>query len=405
MMATLALVAESNSGSQNALILAPTVQDAHLLSSALLQAGVQSEVHPHCSTLCARLESDSGALLLAEEALTPKALDSLNRVLAKQAPWSDIPIILMTNSGQTSAASLRILQSLDPSGNVTLLERPFRPITLTSALHVALRARKRQYQVRELLQKQSEALQESRKTVEALQVERELRERFVQALTHDLRNPLTAAKMSAQLILRKIDEPEACQNQAGRIVTQINRADQMIRDLLDADRIRAGQPFPLLVQPCDLPWVVRGAVEDLVGIYGDRFELESKASIRGHWDEEGVRRVIENLASNAIKYGLPRSKVTIRLGLSSSHARIAVHNHGTPLSPEEKELLFQPFHRTLSAQASGQKGWGIGHTIVKGVTEAHGGRVSVESGPEIGTTFIVELPLDARVPQSASRAT
>lgn len=81
---------------------------------------------------------------------------------------------------------------------------------------------------------------------------------------------------------------------------------------------------------------------------------------------------------------------------TSDRAAVAVHNEGPPIAPEDQARLFAPFVRTRAAVAGGQRGWGLGLTFVHGCAEAHGGRVTLESSAERGTTFTLELPLDAR---------
>jgi signal transduction histidine kinase len=81
---------------------------------------------------------------------------------------------------------------------------------------------------------------------------------------------------------------------------------------------------------------------------------------------------------------------------------IAVNNQGAPIPPEELPTLFEPFKRVKQVDSAGPQGWGLGLTLVKGLTEAHGGRVRVESDAERGTTFVVELPRDARSEDVAS---
>jgi signal transduction histidine kinase len=102
--------------------------------------------------------------------------------------------------------------------------------------------------------------------------------------------------------------------------------------------------------------------------------------------------VIENLAGNAVKYGAKDTPITLSLKHLGAHVELRVHNFGGELSPDDQKGLFDLFQRTRTAIASGQKGWGIGLTLVKGIVEAHGGRVSVKSGPGLGTAFIVSLP-------------
>lgn len=230
-----------------------------------------------------------------------------------------------------------------------------------------------------------------------LEKERELREQFVATLTHDLRTPLTAAKMGAQFILRRPDNVEKNQQLAVKIIRSIDRMDQMIRDLLDASRIRAGESLALTMNPCDLREVALMTLRELGAAYGDRFMLETdRDSINGYWNEDGLRRVIENLASNAVKYGFPQQLITVSLKQTDETAQIIVHNFGPPIAPEEQQSLFEPFQRSHTAQSGSKKGWGLGLTLVKGVVEAHGGYVNVSSGEGEGTRFIVTLPKDSR---------
>jgi len=242
--------------------------------------------------------------------------------------------------------------------------------------------------------------QQEREAVETalnqLQVERELRERFVSSLSHDLRTPLTAAKMSAQLIPRQANLPDKVYSLAAKVKHNIDRADQMITDLLDANRIRAGQGLPVELAPCELRQVVVDTLEDLATVHGERFDLRGEEHIQGSWDVRALRRLVENLCNNAIKYGDPTGRVTVSLRQDGDEAELCVHNWGNPIPAEEQEGLFQYFARTKSAEASGKRGWGIGLTLVKGVAEAHGGSVQVESRQEKGTTFRVRLPRNVK---------
>ncbi len=230
-----------------------------------------------------------------------------------------------------------------------------------------------------------------------LEKERELREQFVATLTHDLRTPLTAAKMGAQFILRRPENVEKTQQLAVKIIRSIDRMDQMIRDLLDASRIRAGESLSLTMNQCDLREIAIMTLRELGAAYGDRFILETdRDSIAGFWNEDGLRRVIENLASNAVKYGYPQQLITVSLKQTGETAQIIVHNFGNPIPKGEQLALFEPFQRSHTAQTGSKKGWGLGLTLVKGVTEAHGGQVSVTSNEGEGTRFIVTLPKDSR---------
>lgn len=236
----------------------------------------------------------------------------------------------------------------------------------------------------------------SRVQAQALQLESELRERFVFTLSHDLRNPISAAKTSVQMIARQPCTNDKHRELSNRAIGSLDRVDRMITNLLDASRIRAGESMPLTIEECDLREEIISVVEELSTIYGDRFKIEDGESVVGFWDCGGLRRVISNLAVNAVKYGDPLKPVTIRLRPVEDRVHLSVHNFGNPITPADQEALFQPFHRTKSADQSQRSGWGLGLTLVRGIAEAHGGVVIVQSYPIEGTTFIVDLPRDAR---------
>ncbi|HXH73451.1 MAG TPA: HAMP domain-containing sensor histidine kinase [Bacteriovoracaceae bacterium] len=238
----------------------------------------------------------------------------------------------------------------------------------------------------------------SQKSLENLQRERVLREQFVATLTHDLRSPLAAAKMSAQMIVRKSDLGENAHRLLGRILSNIDRVDQMIQDLLDANLIREGETLPLKFEECDLREIVNDSIEDLITVHGDRFILLGEGEFKGVWSCSALRRVVENLAVNGIKYGDLYTPVTISLSRFENDCfEIAVHNEGKVISSEDQKILFEPYRRTSSARLGQNKGWGLGLTLVKGIIDAHHGKIKVESGPGLGTTFSIQLPSDSSI--------
>lgn len=230
-----------------------------------------------------------------------------------------------------------------------------------------------------------------------LEAEKELREKFVSALTHDLRTPLAVIKLSAQILKMKINDPEAFDKCVHRIMNNTDRADRMIHDLLDANRLKANEGLPVFVQECQLEEIIQHAINDLEDLYGKRFTVHNPiGKINVYWDNMAIHRLIENLASNAIKYGSANTSVTIAVKRDGEWLEIKVHNLGNPISIEDQKLLFQPFQRTQFAKASKQKGWGIGLSLVQGLAHAHKGSISLESCANDGTTFTVRLPIDAR---------
>lgn len=242
----------------------------------------------------------------------------------------------------------------------------------------------------------------SRSQVEALEVESVLRDRFIYMLTHDLRNPIQAAKMSSEMITRQACNVEKHLDFARRSILHISRVDKMISDLLDASRIREGEPFPIQIAECDLIKIVNEVLDELATLHGDRFDIEGPDVMLGFWDGKGLRRAIENLTTNAVKYGDPANRISIRLTGVENRVIIKVHNFGAPINTQDQESLFEIFKRTASAKKGTSKGWGLGLTLVRGITEAHGGIVKVRSLPKEGTTFTLDLPLDARTESDRS---
>jgi PAS domain S-box-containing protein len=131
------------------LIHAPFGRDGALTQEVLTQAGIQSRVCLTMAELKAQIPGDVGAAIIGDEALSSSIVESLAADLGQQPPWSDFPLLIMTTSGGETQASRRRLQMLEPLGNVTLLERPLRKATLISTVRSALRARVRQYQIRD----------------------------------------------------------------------------------------------------------------------------------------------------------------------------------------------------------------------------------------------------------------
>lgn len=219
---------------------------------------------------------------------------------------------------------------------------------------------------------------------------RDIQEKLSHTIAHDLRGPITAAKSSAELILRRPDDPDHCVRVASRIVGSMDQLDSMVRDLLDASRFRAGQELLLNFTECDLDLIARQVADEANHTYGYRVEVKSRKPCLGLWSESGLRRAIANLTTNAVKYGAADTLIIISVDQNEDTATVAVHNEGPPIPPEQFEILFQQFRR--SRTVADKVGWGLGLTIVEGMAEAHHGQVRVESAAGKGTTFTMEIP-------------
>lgn len=221
-----------------------------------------------------------------------------------------------------------------------------------------------------------------------------LRERFVATLTHDLRNPLAVAYASAELISRVTDVAKI-HDLAGRITANLGRMDEMIRELLDAAVFHAGERVTLHIEHFDMQALATELCDQFEAIHGPRFKLLAE-SVTGYWDRNALKRAIENLLGNAVKYGEPGGVITLKV--ESLHERMicSVHNTGMPMQAGEIESVFKVFQRAAAAREGDTQGWGIGLPYVRTVAESHGGSVSADSGAQRGTTFSIDVPVDSR---------
>ncbi len=234
-----------------------------------------------------------------------------------------------------------------------------------------------------------------RQQVLDLEAEKSYRRTFISALTHDLRTPLSAAKLTAELLKRVHQSEVKTNDRLDRIVKNIERGDKMIQDLLDMDSVEANGKFPLVTTECNLAEILKNTIDDMTSIWGDRFELIIKNEAIGVWDRNALLRVFENLLSNAAKYGFEDTPVQITvsdIGIGKENmVKIDFHNYGEVISEKNQTEIFRPFHRVDSKQAK-PKGWGIGLSLVKSIVEAHRGSVAVKSSELDGTNFCVLLP-------------
>jgi signal transduction histidine kinase len=232
--------------------------------------------------------------------------------------------------------------------------------------------------------------------IAALRAEQSIREHFVTVLAHDLRAPLSVAKLAAQMLSQDPASLGARRDLAVRIDRSLDRLDDMIRDLLDGYRIRAGERLPLRLDTCDLGQLAFEVVEELRISHGARFVIDAGDRVYGIWSVDELRRALWNLGSNAVKYGAHDRPITFVVRREGERVFASVHNWGAPIADDIQAHMLEPFARTMNAVQDDQPDWGLGLTLVRGFVEAHGGCVALESTALEGTTFTIELPLDAR---------
>jgi signal transduction histidine kinase/ActR/RegA family two-component response regulator len=386
------------------LCLTPTGRDAELATAALTQAHLEAHPCEDLADLARELDRGAGAVLVADEALTGPDLWKLLDVLRAQPPWSDVPVLVLTLGGSASQNTLAASDSADPLGNVTLLERPVRVVTLLSAVHSAVRARRRQYEVRDHLaaRKRAEAEREQLLTLERaaraeVEAANRAKDEFLAVLSHELRTPLQPILGWVKL-LRQQRLDERMIERAHETIERNARAQaQIIEDLLDISRIVAGK-LHVDMRPVSLAPVVEAAV-DAVRATADAKSIRLVTMIESHdaeisGDANRMQQVVWNLVSNAVAFTPEGGRVDVSLRRDGERAVIAVRDTGDGIAPHFLPHIFQRFRQADSTSTRRHGGLGLGLAIVRHLVELHHGTVKAESGgPGCGATFTVTLPL------------
>jgi signal transduction histidine kinase len=224
----------------------------------------------------------------------------------------------------------------------------------------------------------------------------QFQERLIGIVGHDLRNPLSAVLISAQMLLKKKHELRENQQQAlERILRSASRIDALGNLLVDFTHARLGGGVPLRRELSDARPSIERAVDELRSANPKRsLSVEFKSeNTNGFWDAERIAQVVSNLLTNAIRYGAKDSPIAVTVSdAPADQLEIAVHNQGPPIAAELIPHIFEPYKRGDDAQRHYAAGLGLGLYIVREIANAHQGTVLVESLNEAGTTFRVRLP-------------
>jgi signal transduction histidine kinase len=221
------------------------------------------------------------------------------------------------------------------------------------------------------------------------------RELFLGILGHDLRDPLSAIVMSADL-LADLPPGEERREIAGRVHKIGTRMQQMIADLLDFTRTRFGGGMPIERQSVDLREVVQSAADEIKTSHPGRdVHVEASGDLQGSWDPRRIGQALANLLGNAVQHGPEETSVDVRARGDDVEVSLAVHNEGPPIPPERHAEIFDP----LSAATEGGRHvkrdpnhLGLGLYIAREIVKSHHGKIDVESSADRGTTFTIHLP-------------
>jgi signal transduction histidine kinase/CheY-like chemotaxis protein len=415
------------------LVFAPIGRDGPACAEILRRAGRSVGLCMDLAELVAEFGAGVGAVIVAEEGLFGRDTQPLSDWVARQPAWSDLPFIVLT-SRHDEARVVEWRQNLTASlRNVALLERPLQPITLTTTVRAALRARSRQYEVRALLDEReraaaelealvverTRALRESnvelhKQIEERAQVEDTLRQaqkieaigQLTGGIAHDFNNLLMVISGGLEMLHRHV-EPARRERLLEGMRQAAQRGSALTKQLLAFSRRQALRPEALSVARQIgkmrelLDRSLRGDVQVAFEFADDLWFIEVDAG--------ELELVILNLAVNARDAMPSGGTITISAnncagfkddGLEGDYVRLSVSDTGTGMTPEVQAHVFEPFYTTKEIG----KGTGLGLAQVHGfVNQSHGG-VRIRSQSGCGTTVDLYLPRSDKVPREESEA-
>jgi signal transduction histidine kinase len=367
------------------LLLPATRRDGEVTRALLEKSGIGSLVCASPAQVAAELAAGAAALVLTETALDDPRYHLMLQAVLGQPSWSDLPVVLLRRPG--SSVDLREAGLT----NVTLLERPTSSPMLVSAVGTALRARARQYQIRDQL----EALQ---KAEGELRLADRRKDEFLAMLAHELRNPLAPIRTASELLPRIVDSSDARVSATLSVVRrQVKQLTRLVDDLLDVSRITQGR-IELQRSPRDLASILAQAIESTAPLLQARHHtvLQPVDPPALYVEGDGARLVqcVSNILANAAKYTDPGGRIRIDLRREGNFGVLSVQDNGIGISPEMLPRVFDLFVQSERSLDRAEGGLGIGLSVVRRLIDMHGGEVTAHSdGVGHGSLFEIRLPL------------
>jgi signal transduction histidine kinase len=221
---------------------------------------------------------------------------------------------------------------------------------------------------------------------------------FMAILGHDVRNPLGAINMGAQILMADAALPANHRNVAGRILASTTRVNELVGDLLDFSTSHLGGGIPVTPAPYDLGPQCELLVGEMRTFHPERkMVLEMTGDLNVEWDRARINQALSNLMGNAVQHGAAGEPVWVNAHGAEAEVVLTVQNQGGVIDPASMRTIFDPTKRFAMRSPSerhntGNDNLGLGLYITREIVAAHGGRIQLSSTEAEGTTFTLTLP-------------
>ena len=373
-------------------MLAPTRRDREVTVELFRRARIACLACDDLSAASALVAASIGAVVMTDAAFGEPHFADLLGAFSTQPPWSEVPVVLLCHDGSKLPGGVaEVLR------NVTLLERPTSSRTLVSSVQAALRARARQYELRDRFEEARTREAQLRRTEAALRDADHRKDLFLATLAHELRNPLAPIRTAAQLLASPKLPPPQLQWAQNVIQRQVRHMALLLDDLLDIARITQGK-MSLKKTRVVLTEVVEEAIEAARPmIEGKRHQLTvTLPPDMPTFEADPLRlaQVLSNLLTNSAKYTDPAGHIELSGTLEDAMLRLSVRDDGIGIAADALTRIFDMFSQVDGGSIRAEGGLGIGLALVKGLLNLHGGSIEAKSaGTGHGSEFIVSLPV------------